>query len=299
MSLPFGAPQQVPQQPGTPPDGARDVRSKLLLAAAGLGVLAYFLGLFAGNGFPLDGVAGFGVVTAGVLAAIGCLPKMPNVVIAATPLSVYGALTLAAEMIKTGVSALPLLLALAAILQAVALVVILLRDAGKLGEKGETPVVKPVHHGPPQPPYGQAPPAPFAPASAGFAPGPYAPANPQQGNQQAPSGGPALRPPFGQPGSQSPGVQSQSGQIFGPTSHAPGHGSGSGQAYGNRPPHPGGFPSPSQPASGQASAQQRSAESEQPAQSSQSSASDEQASDSGSPQGTMQMPHPGASSNQA
>ncbi|TDC92858.1 cell surface protein [Saccharopolyspora aridisoli] len=288
MSAPY------PQQPNT--DGGRrsfELREVLAMVAAGAGVVGYLLGFFDdGVGALMGSMAGFGLVASAVLAGLRFLPKTPDALFAAVPLAAYSALALLQDVLRNTASGLVSVLMVLALVQLAAVLGVLLVEGGvvKAGDPASSP--KPKSHGQPFP-QGPGPrgPGPGGPAGPGGArPGPGAPSGPGWSPQGQPApgaqfGGP---PPWnpasgGQPAQQQPGSRNPSSDGF--TTATP----DSSGPQPNRPANQSGpTPQPGQQQNGQPAQQPPAQSAQQP----QSQPNSEQ--DSGGPQGTRQMPHPGA-----
>ncbi|MFB9907161.1 DUF5336 domain-containing protein [Allokutzneria oryzae] len=190
MSVPYGAPQPNPQQPGVPgqPGSGPNLGFILSLVAAGLGLVAYLCGFSsevrAGGGYLLY------LLLAAVLAGFSVLPQAPKLLWAAAPLAAVPALLLLQGMVAlSSISGMFVVVFIVALLQAGATVVALLVDIGVIKIQPK-----------PQP-YG--PPGGWNPASGGF-PQPYGQQPGQFGQQPQQFGQQPQQPQqtqqFGQPG---------------------------------------------------------------------------------------------------
>lgn len=264
MSAPY------PQQSNT--GGGRrsfELREVLAMVAAGAGAVGYLLGFFDdGVGALMGSMAGVGLICSAALAGLRFVPKTPDALFVAVPLSVYAALALLQDVIRNTASGLVPVLMVLALAQLAAVVGVLLIEGGVVKAGGGPSGPKPKPHG--QPPFPQGQPGPRGPGGpggpGGARPGPgWSP----QGQPGAQFGGP---PPWhptsgGQPGQQpggrnpsSDGLATSNPDSSGPHQNRPANQSGP-------IPQPGQQPQPPQPKSEQ---------------------------DNGGPQGTRQMPHPGA-----
>ncbi|WP_460961284.1 DUF5336 domain-containing protein [Parasphingorhabdus pacifica] len=298
MSAPYGMPQQAPQQPT--PQGASSRKlalpSILVLVAAGAGLLGYLLAFFGPAASAIfSGLPGLCLVAAATLAGMRFLPKAPNMLYAAAPLAVYAPLGLLQVVVNGGGSGLVVVLLLLAIVQLGAVAAVLLDESGLItlpagkaslpkpgagrpgpsGQPGQPggPAGQPGQPGqfgqkpvpaPPQPPWAQpgphTGPQPHVPQPGQH---PHAPA-PQQGGWVPSAGGAVPSSPHGQPAPQA----------------AP-HGQPGGQQQGQG--SPGGQQPEGQPqGGGQQQGGQQGGGQQQGGQA------------SSGPQGTQQMPHPGA-----
>ncbi|MCP3798782.1 DUF5336 domain-containing protein [Allokutzneria sp. A3M-2-11 16] len=193
MSVPYGAPQPHPQQPGVPgqPGNAPNLTFILSLVAAGLGLVAFLCGFAA----DARGAGSSAYLLGGaVLAGFSVLPKAPKLLWAAVPLSVVAALGMLQTMITAStITGMFVVIFIVSLLQAGAVVVALLADIEVIKLQ-------------PKPQYG--PPGGWNPASGGF-PQPYGqqPGQfPQQGYPQQPQQ-PQQTQQFGQPGTPPGGFQ--------------------------------------------------------------------------------------------
>ncbi|GAA4000072.1 hypothetical protein GCM10022247_20520 [Allokutzneria multivorans] len=191
MSVPYGAPQPHPQQPGMPgqPGKPLDLAFILSLVAAGLALVSFFCG-FATDARSSVGISPY-LLGGGVLAGLSVLPKAPKLLWAAAPLAVVPALQMLQGLIaSSAVTGLYVVVFIASLLQAGATVVALLADIEIIKLQ-------------PKPQYG--PPGGWNPASGGF-PQPYGQqpgGYPQQGYPQQPQ----QTQQFGQPGTPPGGFQ--------------------------------------------------------------------------------------------
>ena len=290
MSAPY------PQQPNT--DGGRrsfELKEVLAMVAAGAGVVGYLLGFFDdGVGALMGSMAGFGLVASAALAGLRFLPKTPDALFAAVPLAAYSALALLQDVIRNTASGLVSVLMVLALAQLAAVVGVLLLEGGVIKAGGASgPASSPKSQS-----YGQ--PFPQGPGPRG--PGPGGPAGP---GGARPGPGPS-GPGWGPQGQPAPGAQ-----FGGPPPWNPASGGQPAQQPGSRNPSSDGFatpnpdssgPQPSRPASqsgpiSQPGQQQNGQAAPQPpAQPAQQPQTPQPKSeqDSGGPQGTRQMPHPGA-----
>jgi hypothetical protein len=292
MSAPY------PQQPNT--DGGRrsfELKEVLAMVAAGAGVVGYLLGFFDdGVGALMGSLAGFGLVASAVLAGLRFLPKTPDALFAAVPLAAYSALALLQDVIRNTASGLVSVLMVLALAQLAAVLGVLLIEGGVIKAGGPAIGPKPKSYGQP------------------FPQGP-GPRGPGQGGPAGPGG---ARPgPGGSsgPGWSPQGQPSPGAQFGGPPPWNPASGGQPVQQPGSRNPSSDGFATPNPDSSGpqpnrpanqsgpisqpaQQSGQQQSGQAAQqsPAQSGQQPQSQPPKSDqdNGGPQGTRQMPHPGA-----
>ncbi|MEB3368867.1 DUF5336 domain-containing protein [Saccharopolyspora mangrovi] len=268
MSAPY------PQQSNT--DGGRrsfELKEVLAMVAAGAGVVGYLLGFFDdGVGALMGSMAGFGLICSAALAGLRFVPKTPDALFVSVPLSAYAALALLQDVVRNTASGLVAVLMVLALAQLAAVVGVLLIEGGviKSGPTSSQPK-----------PYGQ-PPFPQGQRGPGGPGGPGA-ARPGPGGPPAPGWSPQ-----GQPGAQ----------FGGPPPWNPAGGQPAQQPSGNRNPSSDGFATPNPDSSGP---HQRPASQsgpipqpgpQQPSQSGQQQPKTD--SDGGGPQGTRQMPHPGA-----
>ncbi|RRO12859.1 cell surface protein [Saccharopolyspora rhizosphaerae] len=281
MSAPY------PQQSNT--DGVRrsfELREVLALVAGGAGVVGYLLGFFDdGVGALMGSMAGVGLICSAALAGLRFVPKTPDALFVAVPLSAYAALALLQDVVRGTASGLVPVLMVLALAQLAAVVGVLLSEGGVI-KGGERSSPKPAPHG--QPPYPQGPRGPGGPGGSGGArPGPGGPPGPGWSPQAQPgaqfggpppwnpsSGGQPSQQSSGQPGGWNPssdGFTSSNPESSGPHQSRPGPQSGPVQ----KPGQPGGQQQGGQPPRPQGGSEQ----------------------DNG-PQGTRQMPHPGANPSQ-
>lgn len=273
----------APQAPNQAPPHARpavpagpDMRMILRLATAGLGLLAYIVSFFDGPlGEFFAGVPGLAVIGAATLVALTLLPKSPDTLLPAVPLTVYAALALLHNVVTAGGGAIGIVLMLLVFMQAAVVIAALLLDAGMI----DIPVPKQSAPASPQPnPLNQR-------------PGP-----PQGGWNKRPVSGP---PMYGAQGSQH-GPQGSHG-----TWH-PGPAGGQQQPPWNTPdssgsPQAGKLPATPQKQGSQAdesAGQANPGQTNPPQGSSAGQGSPGQqgggSSPNSGPQGTQKMPHPGA-----
>jgi Family of unknown function (DUF5336) len=192
--------QQPQASPGVPPPAAGTVRL-LALGAAGLGIVIYLLGFFAGAGLA-TGVIGPLLVGGGLLAGATVLPKAGRVLLPGGIAVTVGTLLLLQAVAAGGASAIEVVALVLAFLQAVAAVGAVLLDEGIITAPAPRPkapphVAQPAGFGPPpgQPPYGQPPygqfpygqPGPYGQAGYGPQPGYGQPAPAQPGTDTGPA----------------------------------------------------------------------------------------------------------------
>ncbi|WP_019852936.1 DUF5336 domain-containing protein [Actinopolyspora mortivallis] len=123
------APYPPPQPSGSTGVGwfEPNAKSVLALAAAGLGLVGWFLGFFGPAGALTAGLPGLGMVTVAVLAGMWLLPRVPSCLVAMVPAAVYAALSvLQSVIVGSDPGAVGVVLVLCALLQAVAVVGLLL-----------------------------------------------------------------------------------------------------------------------------------------------------------------------------
>ncbi|MCP2165729.1 DUF5336 domain-containing protein [Goodfellowiella coeruleoviolacea] len=241
MSVPYGAPQQ--QHAGTPaPLGGMNLAQLIGLGVAVLALVSYFCGFAdeAGGGKSLPQYL---LLAGGLFAALSVLPKGPASLQIGAVLSVLGGL----GMLQIVVSwpgetpSIVVVILIAAILQLLGAVAMLLADAGVIK-------IQPKPAGM----YGQ--PGSWNPGSGGFPqPGQFGqPQQHGQAQQQGGQPGPQSTGQFGAAGQQAPAPTSfmpqpgQFGQVPQPGQQGaqPGQYGQSGQGPGTP---PGGFASPTQP----------------------------------------------------
>lgn len=272
MSAPY------PQQSNS--DGGRrsfELKEVLAMVAAGAGAVGYLLGFFDdGVGALMGSMAGFGLICSAALAGLRFVPKTPDALFVAVPLSAYAALALLQDVVRNTASGLVAVLMVLALAQLAAVVGALLIEGGVIKSAPASPQPKPYG----QPPFPQGQRGPGGPGAARPGPGgPPAPGWSPQGQPGAQFGGPPpWNPTGGQPAQQPAGNRNSSSDGFAtpnPDSSGP---------HQNRPANQSG-PIPQagqQPQTGQQQAQNGQPQQPKPE------------SDSGGPQGTRQMPHPGA-----
>lgn len=289
MSAPFPqSPRPAPERSGGPL-GLKEISA---LVAAGAGLIGYLIGFFNEvASVAIGSLAGFSLLLAAALAGLRFVPKTPDGLFAAAPLAAYATLALLQDVVGGGSGGIGVVLLLLALAQLGAVVGVLLIDGGIIDAPS-----KPAQ--PAKPQFGQ--PGPFkqgGPGGPGRPGGPGASGGPSgpgghggpggSGGPGGPSGpgGPGAWSPAGQPGQPAqPGHFGQPGGGWSPSSNP------QPQQPGGWNPSSGGFPTPIQPGqsaspSGQPSGQPGpSSQPGQPSQSGQASG----------PQGTQQMPHPGA-----
>ncbi|SDN12531.1 DUF5336 domain-containing protein [Allokutzneria albata] len=196
MSVPYGAPQPHPQQPGVPgqPGNAPNLTFILSLVAAGLALVAFLCGFASDARGGFSGTSAY-LIAGGVLAGFSVLPKAPKLLWAAAPLAVVPALQMLQSMVAaSAISGMYVVVFIVALLQAGATVVALLADIDVIKMQ-------------PKPQYG--PPGGWNPASGGF-PQPYGqqPGQfPQQGGYPQQPQQPQQTQQFGQPGTPPGGFQ--------------------------------------------------------------------------------------------
>lgn len=293
MSNPYGAPppnQPAPPHAGSPrpdapgQDGGTELSSVLPLVAAGAGIVAYVLGFFdqATSGLIVS-TPGLAIVVAAGLAGLKVLPKMPDTLVAAGPLALYGTLAVLQSVVTGTAGGVGIVLLIMSLVQLAAVGALVLTGAGVVSS-GPRPGRSPSS----QPPHPQGPGSgPFPPA--GAQPGPKPQGFGQHSGPQYAQPQPA-QPPWGPP---------QGGQPFGAQGHVPaGYPGGPQNAAGYGGPGTSGQPfgAESQAPSGGFSAAPGDAGTQQVSQ------SGPQASQSGpqqpvdGPEGTRQMPYPGRES---
>lgn len=244
MSVPYGAPQQ--QHAGAPaPLGGMSLAQLIGFGVAVLALVSYFCGFAeeAGGG----SMAQYLLLAGGLFAALPALPKGPASLHIAAVLSVLGGLGMLQNVVAWSgeTPSIVVVILIAAILQLLGAVAMLLADAGMIK-------IQPKPTGM----YGQ--PGSWNPGSGGFPqPGQYGQAQqsgqPGQPQQQAGQPGQQHSGQFGVPGQQAPAPTSfmpqpgQFGQVpqSGQQGSQPGqYGQSSSQGPGTP---PGGFASPTQP----------------------------------------------------
>ncbi|QUH05051.1 DUF5336 domain-containing protein [Saccharopolyspora erythraea] len=317
MSVPFGSPPPAPQREAS---SGPDLSRILTLVVAGAGAIAYVLGFFdAAAGAEISGNTGFALLAAAVLGALRLLPKAPNTMYAAAPLSAYAALALLQGVIGGLAGGIVVVVLLVALVQFGAVAYLLLVEnevvappkqlksqPSKPGES-QSPHPPQRQHGQPHP--GK--PQPGQPQSGSFpqppqwgAPAGGQPQQPGGAQPPQPAGGPPPWNPGGQPpqpGSWTPaaggaplpgsGGPASSGTGPQPRVQPGGPGPQSGPPSGNTGPQPsvgGSQPGGNQPSGNQAGGNQ-------PGGNPQSgdAPGNSGTSQPGGTQGTRQMPHPG------
>ncbi|GAA2331203.1 hypothetical protein GCM10009854_02770 [Saccharopolyspora halophila] len=272
MSAPY--PQQPPSGPAR---RSLELKEILALAAAGAGGIGYLLGFFdEAAGVALGSNAGFALIVAAVLAGLRFVPRTPNGLFAAAPLAAYAALAMLQQLLRGTAGGLGIVLVLAALVQCVAVFGVLLADGGvlKIGASAQ-----PRPNG--QPPHSSQPGvlrAPGGPGGPGARFGPGGPANGGWAPQGKPAQGPPAHP--GQPGPPNPpwGQPQQPGSRPPSSDGAPVPGGPQPESGGQQVPGGPGQQGPGQQAQYPPSGPQPASKPEP---------------DNG-PQGTRQMPHPGA-----
>ncbi len=294
MSNPYGAPppnQPAPPHAGSPrpdtpgQDDGTELSSVLPLVAAGAGLVAYVLGFFdqATSGLIVS-TPGLAIVVAAGLAGLKVLPKMPDTLVAAGPLALYGTLAVLQSVLSGTAGGVGIVLLIMSLVQLAAVGALVLTGAGVVSS-GPRPGRSPSS----QPPYPQGPGS-----------GPFPPSGAQPGQQPMPQGyGQPSGPQFAQPQpAQPPWGPPQGGQPFGGQGHVP---AGYPSAPGQNAPGYGGPGASGQPFGAEAQSPSPSGGfSAAPGEGTQQvSPSGPQASQSGpqqpvdGPEGTRQMPYPG------
>ncbi|GAA0525573.1 hypothetical protein GCM10011581_14350 [Saccharopolyspora subtropica] len=247
--------------PSASPESTRlplGIREILALVAAGAGLIGYLIGFFdEAAGVVMGSLTGFALICAAALAGLRFVPKTPDCLFAAAPLAAYATLALLQDLVGGTAGGVTVVLLLLTLAQLGGVLGVLLIDGGILTLPSSQPSQ------PSKPAFGQ--PGPFQPGKPGAPGGPGGPGWPTGQPAQPGTGGwspVGTQPP--QPGGWVPASGSQPGQPA-----APSHTAQSG-------------PAPS----GQN-------QSGQPGQGGSSSGQHGQSGHTG-PQGTQQMPHPGA-----
>ncbi|WP_406688710.1 DUF5336 domain-containing protein [Saccharopolyspora sp. ID03-671] len=303
MSAPY------PQQPSTGGDRRSfELREILAMGAAGAGVVGYLLGFFDdGVGALMGSMAGVGLISTAALAGMRFLPKTPDALFVAVPLSAYAALALLQDVVRNTASGLVPVLMVLALAQLAAVLGVLLVEGGVIkpgsrsGDGSSRPGTGPQPYG--QPPFPQGRPQRGPGGPGGPRPGPGGPGWSPQGQPGAQFGGP---PPWnpntgGQPAQQqSSAADSQQPGGWNPSSGGvPTPGPDSSGPHQNRPGQQNAQPGPNAQSGAQPPQQPQSGPNTQPPSNTQPPPSTQHAQqpksdqDGGGPQGTRQMPHPG------
>lgn len=271
MSAPY--PQQPQRESARPSFERKEI---LASAAAGAGGVGYLLGFFDESaGVALGSNAGFALIAAAVLAGLRFVPRTPNGLFAAAPLAAYAALAMLQQLLRGTAGGLGIVLVLAAVVQCAAVFAALLVDGGVLKLGGSAQPRPNGQH--PHPPHPGGPRGPGGPT--GGPGGRFGAGGPPNGGW-SPQGKPAQGPPAhpGQPAPPNP-----------PWAQP--------QQPGSRPPSSDGVPVPGgpqpEPGAQQGHGQPGFAQQDQYPQSGPQPAGKPE-SDNGGPQGTRNMPHPGA-----